>query len=206
MTRPLMLHPLTTFAAGALTVTLVAVMLAAACSAPNRSAATLQAYQEALRAANHPGPAAGTPAEAAALGRFTRLLENLHDADYLRRHVRETYAPDAFLNDTLATHRGAAEIEAYFLKTSAAMTSYTVKIDDVARSGPDFYIRWTMTFAAKPLAKGTPVHSTGISQVRFNEDGKVAVHQDFWDSANFFGHAPLSGPAIEFIRNRASSN
>ena len=126
---------------------------------------------------------------------------------YIRENTAKAYAPDAYLDDTLVVHRGACEIEEYFVKTSETMTSYQVTIDDVARSGPDHYVRWTMVFAAPALAGGKPVHSTGISQIRFNREGKVAFHQDFWDSGkNFYAHLPVVGGAVGYVRKRLASN
>jgi len=203
MIRSLLLHPATTFFAG-IAVTLGGLsLLLASCAASNRSAATLDDYKRAMQQAGDNGPAAGSPEEKAAIARFGSFLQNIHDADFLRSNTALTYAPDAFLNDTLVTHHGVADIQAYFLQTSAAMTRYEVTIDDVARSGPDHYVRWTMIFAAPALSDGQAVHSTGISQVRFDSNGLVAFHQDFWDSgANFFGQAPVAGNVIEFIRRR----
>jgi len=149
------------------------------------------------------GPAPGSSEEKEGIARFTRFLENVGSRDYIRENTARTYAADAYLNDTLTVHRGAADIEAYFLKTAEAMQDCKVTIDDVARSGPDHYVRWTMIVTAKALAGGTPVHSTGISQVRLDSQGKVMLHQDFWDSGeNFFGKLPVSGGAIGFIRKR----
>jgi hypothetical protein len=83
------------------------------------------------------------------------------------------------------------------------MTHFEVSIDDIARSGPDHYIRWTMIFAAPALDKGEKVHSSGISHVRFAADGRVELHQDFWDSGeNFFGRLPVAGGIIGIIRKR----
>ena len=79
--------------------------------------------------------------------------------------------------------------------------------DDVARSGNDYYIRWTMVFAAPVLSGGQPVHSIGISQIRLNREGKVEFHQDFWDSGkNFFAHLPVVNRIIGLVRNRLESN
>lgn len=204
MLRSILRHPATTFATG-FTVALggIALLLASCGSHSNRSAAALDDYKRALQQAGENGPKPGSSEEKAAVERFSTFLQNIHDAEFIRTHTALTYAADAYLNDTLVTHHGVPEIQAYFLQTSAAMTHYEVTIDDVARSGADIYVRWTMVFAAPALAGGTQVHSTGISQVRFDSNGLVAFHQDFWDSgANFFGHAPVAGNLIEFIRRR----
>ena len=41
----------------------------------------------------------------------------------------------------------------------------------------------------------------GVSQIRFNREGKVAFHQDFWDSGkNFYAHLPVIGGAVGLCR------
>lgn len=178
-------------------------VLLGACASPNRTAENVEIYRRAMSQAGETGPKPGTPEEKAALDRFTSFLQSISSQDYIRENTSKTYSADAYLNDTLVTHHGAEEIEAYFLKTSEAMTEYKVTIDDVIRSGADHYVRWTMVFAAPALSGGEPIHSIGISQVRFDQQGKVAFHQDFWDSGeNFFGRAPVAGGVIGFIRKR----
>ena len=179
------------------------VLLLGACAAPNRTAENVETYRREMSKAGSTGPKPGNSAEKAALDRFTSFLKGIDSQDFIRENTAKTYSKEAYLNDTLVTHHGAAEIEAYFLKTSGAMTQYKVTIEDVMRSGEDHYVRWTMVFAAPALSGGEPVHSIGISQVRFDQDGKVAFHQDFWDSGeNFFGRAPVAGGVIGFIRKR----
>jgi hypothetical protein len=196
-------HPAFTFAAGATLAVVAVAMLSLSCAPPNQTAALVANYREEMARAGTAGPAAGTAAEREAIARFSSFLQGIGSEDFVREQTKKTYTENAFLNDTLVTHNGNAEIEAYFLKTARTMTHFEVTIDDVARSGADHYIRWTMVFAAPALAKGEKVHSTGISQVRFAADGRVAFHQDFWDSGeNFFGRLPVAGGVIGVIRKR----
>lgn len=196
-------HPLTTFIVGtAVGIAGIGVALTS-CAPPNRSSEKVDGYRNALSKAGNDGPAAGSTAEKEALERFTSFLRHIGDKNYIRENTAKTYRSDAYLDDTLTTHHGAAAIEAYFLETAGSLTDSEVIIDDIARSGPDHYIRWTMIISAKPLAGGKPVHSIGVSQVRFDAQGKVAIHQDFWDSGeHFFGKLPVSGGIIGLIRKR----
>ena len=196
-------HPAFTFTAGALLTVVVISLFAVSCTPANPTARIVDTYRQEMARAGTAGPAAGTAAERVAIARFSTFLQNIGSEEFIRENTRKSYTEDAFLNDTLVTHRGNAEIEAYFIQTSQAMTHFEVSIDDVARSGSDHYVRWTMIFAAPALAKGEKIHSTGISQVRFAADGRVAFHQDFWDSGeNFFGRAPVAGGIIGIIRKR----
>ena len=207
MSLSIFTHPATTFVGG-LVLALAAVFLFLGCSAaPNQSAADVESYRSAMNKVPASGLKLGEQSEQAALARIKTFLQSIGNQEYVRANTLKVYSADAYLDDTLAVHRGAAEIEAYFLKTSEAMTSYQVTIDDTARSGDDYYLRWTMTFAAPALSGGKPVHSVGISQIRFNRDGKVGFHRDFWDSGqNFYSHLPGVGGAIGFIRKRLQAN
>ena len=207
MSLQLLTHPVTTFVAGLVVATAAILLLLNSCAAPNRSAETVAEFRNRLEKVAPSGLEAGGPGEKAALDRFTKFLEGIGDVKFVREQTLQVYAADAYLDDTLVIHRGAAEIEAYFVKTSETMKSYKVTIDDIAKSGDDYYVRWTMVFSAPLLSGGEPVHSIGISQVRFNREGKVAVHQDYWDSGkNMYGHLPVVGGAIGIVRKRLEAN
>ncbi|MEO5713899.1 MAG: nuclear transport factor 2 family protein [Luteolibacter sp.] len=172
-------------------------------TAPNDSAAFIAAYHQEIGKTGTSGFTGGGPDEAAALERFKGFLKGIGNAKFITDNTLKVYASDAFLDDTLVVHHGAAAIEEYFVKTAANMSHCEVTIDDVSKSGENYYVRWTMIFRAPAMSGGQPVHSVGISQVRFNREGKVAFHQDFWDSGkNFYAHLPVAGGVIGFIRKR----
>lgn len=207
MSSAIIFHPLSTFVVGIFVAVCAMLLLLGSCAAPNQSAENVALYRSKMEKVVPSGLEPGGPGEEAALKHFSSFLQGIGNADYVRANTLKVYAADAYLDDTLATHHGAAEIEAYFLKTSGTMTSYQVTIDDVARSGNDYYVRWTMRFAAPALSGGKPVESVGISQIRFNREGKVAFHQDFWDSGkNFYAHLPVVGGAVGYVGKRLQSN
>ncbi|MGJ8697705.1 MAG: nuclear transport factor 2 family protein [Verrucomicrobiaceae bacterium] len=198
-----LINPITTFVAGSILTLLVLGFSLSSATGPNLTADKVKAYRAAMAKAGINGPAAGSPEEKAALERFQNFLKNVGDKDYIEQETAKAYAPGAYLDDTIVTHHGPKEIKAYFLQTADTMTAFEVTIDDVSRSGPDHYVRWTMIFSAPKLGGGEPIHSVGISQVRFNEEGQVAFHQDFWDSGqNIYGQIPVVGGLINIIQNR----
>jgi hypothetical protein len=179
---------------------LVVAILIPAC-APNPN--TTQRVDEYNKALKDTGSAANNQKSAEGLKAFGTFLTKISDKDYVRENTAKVYAPDAYLNDTLVTHHGPEEIQKYFLNTAETMTSYKVTIDDTASSGNEHYVRWTMVFSAPKLNGGKPVESVGMSHVRFNGDGQVIMHQDYWDSGfNIYGQIPVLGGAIESIRRR----
>jgi limonene-1,2-epoxide hydrolase len=179
---------------------LVVAILIPAC-APNPN--TTQRVGEYNKVLKDTGSTASNRKSAEGLEAFGKFLTKISDKDYVSKNTAVVYAPDAYLNDTLVTHHGAEEIKAYFLATAETMTSYKVTIDDTASSGNEHYVRWTMVFSAPKLNGGEPVESVGMSHVRFNDDGKVVMHQDYWDSGfNIYGQIPVVGGVIETIRRR----
>ncbi len=173
----------------------------AAC--PLRADNPVGEFQEAMtRTAKVPGPARGSCTEQAGITRFEDFLAHL-DEKTAREQTEKVYAPDAFLNDTLKTIHGAPAIRDYFIKTAKGLESMTVTFDDVAVSGSNYYFRWTMDTRMKNLAKGRTIRTIGMTLVRFDREGRVILHQDFWDSAQgVWNHVPGVGGAIRWIRSK----
>ncbi|MDG1975221.1 MAG: nuclear transport factor 2 family protein [Akkermansiaceae bacterium] len=196
-------HPVTTFFGGAILALVGIGFLLSTKMEGNKTAQFVKDYRVAMAKAGESGPPTNSSAEAAAVQRFADFLKNVGDRTYLEDQTANVYAKGAYLDDTIATHYGPNEIQSYFLQTAETMTSFEVEILDSARSGADHYICWEMIFAAPKLASGEPIHSVGISQVRFNENGKVVFHQDFWDSGrHIFGQIPVVGGMIGIIKDR----
>lgn len=121
----------------------------------------------------------------------------------VRQRVREAYADDAYFQDTLKAVRGIDAIEEYMAESADQCESCTVDFEDVVASGLDVYMRWTMHIRFKKLRRGTTCSSIGMTQLRFDENGRVLMHQDFWDSgANVFELIPVLGGLIRFVKRR----
>jgi limonene-1,2-epoxide hydrolase len=175
-----------------------AILFAAGC-AMNQTSMTKE-YSAAL--ASLPGADLAPSAEKAAVQRVKTYLSNLR-ADEVRANTQRVYAADAYFNDTLKTHHGAAEIEKYFLASVANTDGIEVEFADVAKSNEDYYFRWVMDVKLKYFAPGKTVRSIGMSHIRFNRDGQVILHQDYWDSAaGLFEYVPIVGTGIRLIKSR----
>ncbi|MFZ9920997.1 MAG: nuclear transport factor 2 family protein [Terrimicrobiaceae bacterium] len=136
----------------------------------------------------------------AAIARFRGFFENV-TTESIRKETNDLYAEDVWFNDTLKTLRGRAAVEAYFLKTMEHVDSFQTKVDDVARSGSDFYVRWTMDIRFKGAKE--PVRTIGVTLLRFDRDGRAVLHQDFWDpAAGFYEHLPVLGGVMRWIKSK----
>jgi hypothetical protein len=155
-----------------------------------------------LAAAARPGVVLGDNAAGErAAQRFAGLYSDLSEQNVAAK-VREVYAPDAWFNDTVATEVGVEAIERYLLKTARGAELVQAKVKDVAVSGSDCYVRWTMEVRTKSLAGGRPILTEGMSQLRFDPQGRITLHQDFWNpAAGIYQHLPLLGPAIRYVNH-----
>jgi limonene-1,2-epoxide hydrolase len=160
-------------------------------------------YQEALeKAASEPSVHPGSPEEKEAIERFKDFFSVLSD-EHIRDKVREVYAKDVYFNDTLKEICGIDALEPYLLESADAVESCTVDVEDVAVSNGNYYFRWTMDIRFKSIKKGQLTQSIGVSHIRFNTEGKICLHQDYWDSTSgFFQHVPVVGYLIRKIKAR----
>ena len=146
--------------------------------------------------------AVGTQQDEAAVERFQALLADFKAPDF-RQRVQEVYAANAFFNDTLKTIRGSEAIEDYLAASAEALDTGTVEFLDVVASDGNYYFRWRMTLRFKKLARDRDTVTVGMSHIRFNADGRVVLHQDFWDSSSgLFEHIPGLGWMIRSVKRR----
>ena len=140
--------------------------------------------------------------ESVELEAFFNLYSKLAGDDVAER-VQRAYADEMFFNDTLHTSHSAADLADYMQETSERVDKVDVTILDHWQRGADVYVRWHMDTTFTVTGKQRHAQSVGITHLRFNEQGKIVLHQDFWDSTEgFYRHIPVSGHAINWIRSK----
>lgn len=183
---------------------LVASFLIVGCASGPSSENVVSEYHAALSSARKiPAPAAGSDLETESLERWKVLLADLA-SESIGDNVKEVYSGNLYFNDTLKTIRSAEDLAAHFEATAEILDTGTVKyLSETRDASGDLYIRWEMSYSGKKINDGKPIVTIGMSQLRFDEAGKVVFHQDFWDStAGIFEHLPVVGGPIKFFRNR----
>lgn len=144
----------------------------------------------------------GSPEEKQAVERFEKFLSIL-TAEGVRGETKNVYSADAYFSDTLKELSGAATIEDYLARTAESTESCTVDFLDLSSHDGEYYFRWMMHIKFKKFKKGEVQSSIGMTHIRFNKEGKVSFHQDYWDSgANLFEKIPVLGAVIRKIKGR----
>lgn len=158
---------------------------------------------DAIRRRHPAPPTAGSPAENAALAAFTDFFSNFAPGR-VDSMLATTYAEDVYFNDTLKTVRGLAALKHYLGESAAAVADCQVRVDEITRTANDEHlVRWTMMIRFKRFKRGIDTWSIGISHLRFDANGRVVYHQDYWNAADgLYRHVPLLGAAIAAIQRR----
>lgn len=140
----------------------------------------------------------GSEKERAAIERFVSLYTT-YTEDNVRRHVRDLYAKDAYYRDSLTEMQGVENIESYLIQGTHIMHDLTFDLQDVAVHDGNYYFRWITRFSHK-WKKDKVTHLPGISHVRFNKEGKIIFHQDFWDAGVIYERLPIIGFFIRWLK------
>ena len=142
----------------------------------------------------------GTQVDEAAVNKFSTLFAQLENNGTLEQRIRNLYANDLYFNDTFNTFTNLDALVNYLIHTAEQGVGVDVKIDDIAQNNNDYYIRWTMSLE---FSDTETLKSIGITHLRFNEDQKVVLHQDYWDGVEgFYQTIPVVGYLLKQVRNR----
>jgi hypothetical protein len=147
--------------------------------------------------------APGSTAEREALERFEGFFSQFA-GDRVGRLLEQTYSADVWFNDTLKTLRGREALGHYLKESAAAVEDCRVEVLDRTRvQAGEFLLRWRMMIRFKKLRRGIDTWTVGVSHLRFDADGRVAYHQDYWNAADgVYEHVPVLGALIRAVKRR----
>jgi len=117
--------------------------------------------------------------------------------------VGGAYAEDVWFNDTLKTIESRDELAEYLAESASLCDDFEVDVHEARGADGDYLVRWTMRIKFKRFRRGQWTESIGVSHLRFDGDGRIIMHQDYWDSAGgLFEYVPVLGWAIRKIKAR----
>ncbi len=135
---------------------------------------------------------------------FVRIFATLNPDD-IADGLDQVYAENFYFNDTFHTFTDRNTLKRYLLGlTSVAQT--TVEVLDASVVGDDVLLRWKMNTKGKVWWTTMDIDSVGITHLRFDDEDKIVLHQDYWDGVQgFYGHLPLIGSPIRSIRAKVGT-
>ncbi|MBW8828302.1 MAG: nuclear transport factor 2 family protein [Burkholderiales bacterium] len=135
--------------------------------------------------------------------RIVSLFEHFTPADV--KCLSRYYAPDARFKDPFNDVSGIPEIERVFTHMFVALDDPRFVIRDVIVEGDQCFLTWDFLFRFRHFnGEAQTVH--GGSHLRFDVQGLVCLHRDYWDAAEeLYEKLPLIGALMRWLRRRASS-
>lgn len=142
----------------------------------------------------------GSEEEKKAIEKFYDFYK-VFSGDVIRKTIKDVYAENAYFRDGFREVQGVENLEKYFLSSTETFHECTFDIQDVASHEGNYYYRWVMNLILK-RNKDEKLQAVGMSHVRYDKNGKIIFHQDYWDTGVIFEKIPVLGPIITWIRNR----
>jgi SnoaL-like domain len=132
---------------------------------------------------------------------FVKLYNQL-EGNALADNIAKAYAEKLYFNDTVVTLHERKKLQKYLHHTQKTLDAMSFEVLETYEKKNDVLVRWSMRTQFTILGQHRDVQSLGISHLRFNNDGKIVLHQDYWDSTQgFYQHIPLIGGLLRWIKN-----
>lgn len=163
---------------------------------------TYKAALEWTDPSQHNVPGEGSKAAEAMVERVESLFTN-YTRDNLQENVTKVYAERVYFRDAFKQFDSADKIRDYFLHGLEPLNDARFDFKRIVRSGDEFYIDWVMRLDFKKTPEGTWEESIGMTHMRFNADGQVIFHQDYWDPTDIvYNRIPIAKQLINFVKKK----
>lgn len=123
------------------------------------------------------------------------------EAERASENFPKAYAEDLYFRDAFHLYTDLGDMTDYMVKTAEASPGVTFTFRPAIQEGIEVFLPWTMVLPDKK--GGDPQKSLGVSHLRFNSEGNVIFHQDYWDSADVLvPKVPVANGIIELVRRQ----
>jgi steroid delta-isomerase len=121
------------------------------------------------------------------------------------RRLDELAAPGMHYRDPFHDTHGIEAAKRVMARIFREVDDPRYMVTHAALDGDTCFFRWKFTCRPRHYGRGQPWIIDGITEVRFNDQGKAVEHVDYWDAGHYvYERLPLFGYLIRFIRKRMS--
>jgi steroid Delta-isomerase len=120
--------------------------------------------------------------------------------------ISELYAPDAYFKDPFNEVKGIKSIETIFshmfVQVKNPRFEVLSSIQGQGEQKNEAFLVWLFYWQQNAQGKySAPIR--GSSHVKFNDDGQVIYHRDYWDAAEeLYETLPLLGTVMRFLKKK----
>jgi steroid delta-isomerase len=121
-------------------------------------------------------------------------------------HLGEVYRDSARFKDPFNDVQGVPAIRAVFEHMFATLDAPRFVVHAIVAEGDQCFLTWDFVFRFRRVAREREQRVRGASHLVFDDDGRIAVHRDYWDAAEeLYEKLPLLGGAMRWLRRRAAA-
>ena len=117
--------------------------------------------------------------------------------------LRNFYAPDAYFKDPFNEVRDVASIEHIFAEMFVSLLEPRFVVHSKVEQGDQAFLTWDFNFRIKKYKPHVAQTIRGSSHLKFDEQGRVCYHRDYWDAAEeLYEKLPIVGVLMRFLKKR----
>lgn len=135
---------------------------------------------------------------------LVRFYHGLTEQDIHR--FAEFYSEDACFKDPFNEARGLEAIQRIFTHMFRQVVAPRFVVTERVVDAGGAVLVWDFCYRTRPWGKGKDQMIRGVSHLRFNADGKVIYHRDYWDTAEeLYMKVPVLGLLMRGLRRALRS-
>jgi hypothetical protein len=116
------------------------------------------------------------------------------------------YAQDVWFKDPFNEVRTLAQVQAIFSHMFVQLDQPRFVVKECLGQGDQAFLTWDFVFRLRRFDTTRWQTIRGASHVRFNSQGLVSMHRDYWDAAEeLYEKLPLLGGLMRWLKARARS-
>ncbi len=116
----------------------------------------------------------------------------------------DLYAEQARFKDPFNEAQGRAAIANIFSHMFATVDGPRFEVLQTITQGEQAFLNWDFHFQRRP--SGQPLRIHGATHLRFDEQGRITWHRDYWDAAEeLYAKLPLLGSLMRWLQRRLSA-
>lgn len=118
----------------------------------------------------------------------------------------EFYTADAYFKDPFNEVRGIDAIKHIFTHMFRQVEAPRFVITDQVVDADGAMLVWNFCFQIRAWGRGKTRLIRGVSHLKFDADGKINYHRDYWDAAEeLYMTLPIIGTFMRWIQRRFST-
>ncbi len=137
------------------------------------------------------------------VARVIQFFESLQPADVAR--LGQHYSEHCLFKDPFNEVRGVAATQGVFRHMFEALHQPRFVVHEAVAQGDQCFLTWDFLFEFRRHVAGPQV-VRGASHLRFDAEGRVVLHRDYWDAAEeLYEKLPLVKLLMRWLKRRAST-